>query len=398
MNIFRSIFSKLKEEIHEPEVLILLGPRQVGKSTLLTELHKEVSAKKCLFVDLEQAHDLNRFAKSKAEITDWLLEYDFVFIDEFYYLPNAGEVFKAVFDHGKRHSNPTKIVASGSSSIEIHAHLKESLAGRFIKKIVYPLVLEEYLHPDSRSYVDLDTYLRFGGMPGLSSCSNDDKKKDLLEAFVSSYIFKDIKALIKEENIRAFNHFLSILADRQGQLVEVSSLASEVGLAASSVNRYLEILNQTYVNYTLNSYHTNLANELKKSKKTFLFDLGVRNSILKDFRPASEREDKGQVLESYVFQHLVSRLKPNHDLRFWRTKHQQEVDFVLIEDRQPTPIEVKSKLGSAKVPKGIRAFCSKYTKVKRTYTVSERNFEPLVEDGVEHHFIRFDAITSVFEG
>ena len=133
MTIKRSIFNRLTTLLDEPEVLILVGPRQVGKSTLLHELEKYAHASKLRtkFFDLEQPSDLNALAGSPAEIHHALTaDTDIVFIDEFYYLEDAGRIFKAIFDHSKRSAKRCKVVASGSSSLEIHGHLRESLAGR----------------------------------------------------------------------------------------------------------------------------------------------------------------------------------------------------------------------------------------------------------------------------
>ena len=388
MDIFRNIYSGLVAEMSEPEFLILLGPRQVGKSTLLEALKNEAQGS-CLFLDLEQATDLEKMNKSKAELINWFLNFDYVFIDEFYYQKNASSLFKAVFDRKKREGIKTKIVASGSSSIEIHTHLKESLAGRYIRKMVYPLTLDEYRNPNSKKRIKLDEFLIFGGLPGLSMTSNAEKKKEILLSFVSSYLFKDIKALIREENIKAFNHLLYILATHQGQIIEVSSLAKEVGLTFNTMNRYLEILEQTYVNFTISSYHTNLANELKKSRKTYLFDLGVRNCLLKDYREVNNRPDKGQVWESFVFQHLMPKITPECELRFWRTKHKYEVDFVLVKNREPIPIEVKSSWDPPNIPKGVKAFCGKYPNTKDVYIVSNTSSSVVIKDSINFHFVSF---------
>lgn len=163
---------------------------------------------------------------------------EILLLDEFHYLKNASHFFKAVFDSGAA----VKIFASGSSSLEIHKHLKESLAGLLAKR-------------DSQ---ERQTYLH-----------------DLLE----TYILKDIKALIKDENIKAFNHLIYLLADSRGAVVSVANLAREVGLTARTIEKYLTILEQTYVCYPVPSFSTNLANELKKSKKYYLYDIGIRNAM-----------------------------------------------------------------------------------------------------------------------
>jgi len=358
MYIKRLYFNGLWEESTEPEISILLGARQVGKSTLMRQLEaKARSVKKTtVFYDLEQPSDLQRLSGNPQQVIDELTSSgEVVFIDEFHYLKNASKIFKAIYDSKRK----TKIYASGSSSLEIHKHLKESLAGRFRKTIIYPLSLSENLKVKG-CYAD--DYLVWGGMPGLIHQSSLSSKLHLLENIVSTYITKDIKGLIKEENIRSFNSLLYHLAQSQGSMVVASNLARETGLSESTVARHLEIMAQTYVLYALPSYSTNLANELKKSKKYYLFDNGIRNLLLKDMGKITRREDKGVLYESIILCHLISKLQPNMELRFWRTKKGDEIDFVLIKNRIPIPIEVKSNLKNTDVPKGVIQFLKRYPK------------------------------------
>jgi len=163
------------------------------------------------------------------------------------------------------------------------------------------------------------------------------------------------------------------------------------------VAKYLSILDQTYVNFLLPSYHTNLANELKKSRKTYLYDLGIRNMILKDFSPPESREDRGVIYESLVFLTLLPLLLPNMELRFWRTKKQEEVDLVLLVDRRPYPIEVKAGWGVHAPPPGILAFTRRYPRTRATFTVSKNSREPLRAESITHHFVSFDEVAEIFE-
>jgi len=358
MLIKRLCFNDLYGEMKRPEISILLGARQVGKSTLMRQLEARAKRdkKRTSFYDLEQPDHLQRLAGSPKDVIDELTKgADVVFIDEFHYLKNASKIFKAIYDSKKR----VKIYASGSSSIEIHKHLKESLAGRFRKTMIFPLTLEER---NQQKKFAADEILSWGGLPGLIHCESDADRLKLLENIISTYITKDIKGLIKEENIRSFNSLIYLLAQSQGSMAVVSNMARETGLSEPTVVRHLEIMAQTYVLHVLPSYSTNLANELKKSKKYYLFDNGIRNMLIKDVRSVSHREDKGILYESAIMLHLVSKLQPNMELRFWRTKKGEEVDFVLIKNRIPVPIEVKSGLKKAVLPKGMIRFLKRYPK------------------------------------
>lgn len=394
--IKRHIFNKLEPELIQPEVLILLGARQVGKTTLLYELEKICRKKKLKvnFFDLEQPEDLKKLSGDNQAIIEIISkDTDCIFIDEFYYLKNAGQIFKAIYDKAKRNKKKIKIVASGSSSIEIHSHIQESLAGRMVKYSVFPLTFSEYQQVKNSQFT---SYLKYGGLPG-TVYNSEEKIKQQLNDYISSYILKDIKSLVKEENIRAFNNLIYHLASSQGQLIEYQSLAREVGLSGHTIKSYIDILEQTYVNFSLNSYHSNLSNELKKSKKQYFYDLGVRNSILKDFRDFTERPDKGSILESFVFLQLKYNCPVNCEIRFWRSKDKKEVDFVLVKNREPYPIEVKSTLNKLNIPSGLKSFLNLYKDVRTAY-VANLN----IEDEIEYNnstvkFIKFNSIEKIYD-
>lgn len=321
---------------------------------------------KTTFFDLEQPQVLADFNRPDKEIFQLITEAGgIVFIDEFQYVRNISKILKAIFDSKKK----IKIVCSGSSSLEIHRHLKEGLAGRRFLYRIFPLEYAEI--KNSIPGFTFEEYLRFGGMPGLTHTDSAQRKQQILSELLGSYILKDIKSLVKEENIRAFNHLLYLLAQNQGSTISMHSLAAEVGLSPKAINRYLDILEGTYVNYRIYSYSKNLGNELKKSCKTYLYDLGARNALLKDFSAIDERPDKGIILESFVFLRLRAQLLPNMELKFWRTKDGGEVDFILLKDRKPIPIEVKSKITSLEIPSGLKRFLGRYPDIKLAYIINE---------------------------
>jgi len=162
------------------------------------------------------------------------------------------------------------------------------------------------------------------------------------------------------------------------------------------VARYLSILDQTYVNMLIPSYHSNLANELKKSRKTYLYDLGIRNIILKDFSAPEGREDRGAIYESYVFLTLLPLLAPNMEMRFWRTKKQEEVDFVILVNRRPYPIEVKAGWKAHAPPPGLSAFTRKYPDT-RPHSRSPRRRASPGRQAHTHHFLSFDEVAEVLK-
>lgn len=392
--IKRYILNKLQQELTQPEVVILLGPRQVGKTTLLKMLEDCAKQKghSTVFFDLEQPQVLANFNRPDKEIVQMISgSSEIVFIDEFQYVRNISKIFKAIFDSKKK----IKIFCSGSSSLEIHKHIKESLAGRRFLYRIYPLEYTEIRN--SYSNLAFEDYLRFGGMPGLTHTDSEERKQQILNELVGSYILKDIKSLIKEENIRAFNHLLYLLAQNQGSTVSVHSLSAEIGLSSKAINHYLDILEQTYVNYRIYSYSKNLGNELKKSCKTYLYDLGVRNMLLKDFSTIDTRPDKGIILESFVFLKLQAMLSPNMEIKFWRTKDGGEVDFILLKDRKPIPIEVKSKVISSEIPSGLKRFLNRYPAVKSAYIINEQIEKEIKYEDRLIHFLTFENFSKDFK-
>lgn len=389
--INRIILNKLQQELNQPEINILLGPRQVGKTTLLKQLkeYTEQAGYKTEFFDLEQPQILAEFNRPDKEIIERICGAgQVIFIDEFQYLQNASKIFKSIFDAGKK----TKIICSGSSALEIHKHLKESLAGRKFLFRIFPLQYSE-IKAHYKTYL-LNTYLRYGGMPGLTHTNSEERKQQILSEILTSYILKDVKSLIKEENVRAFNHLLYLLAENQGSTISIHSLANNVKLSSKAIDRYLDILEETYVNFRIYSFSRNLGNELRKSCKTYLYDLGVRNTILKDFSLPQERPDKGILWESFVFLKLKTMLTPNMDIKFWKTKDGDEVDFIVLKNRRPIPIEVKSKLTRAEVPKGLRRFLLRYNEVKNAYCLNENLTAEIQYNSCNIKFITFESFAS----
>lgn len=391
MNVNRLIFKELCDDLERPEITILLGARQVGKTYLLKQLESYARAKgkKTAYFNLEIPSDILKFRGSEEDIFKLLSQSgDVIFLDEFHYLKNASHLFKAVYDS----QSGVKIFASGSSSLEIHKHLKESLAGRRILRQIYPLSVKEF----KENSMDMDEILIEGTLPGLLHIKKSHEKQLYLQDLIETYILKDIKSLIKEENVKAFNHLLFFLAEHQGSVIAVANLAREVGLTCRTIEKYLTILEQTYVCYSCQSFSTNLSNELKKSRKYFFYDLGIRNAIVKNFEyDLNQRSDKGILYESLIFIELLKKVSPTTSLCFWRTKQKEEVDFVKVVNRKPIPIEVKSKLKSMIIPDGMIAFLKKYPKVQVGYVINEALTGEVRYQGAVIRFLKWQYVDQI---
>ena len=193
-------------------------------------------------------------------------------------------------------------------------------------------------------------------------------------------------------SIRSINQDISLLyllAQNQGGLISAASFAQDVGLTSRTIESYLEILSQTFVCYPINSYSNNLGNELKKSRKCYLYDLGVRNILLKDFRRYADRPDSGAVVESFVFLELSKQITPEVELRFWRTREGDEVDFIWIFNRVPYPIEVKTGNVGDEIPRGLKSFLRRYPKTKVAFIVHGGKKETKLFDDLTFHYLHW---------
>ena len=386
--IKREILPDLINELDKPEVLILIGARQVGKTHLLNELYKLAESKKktVKYFNLELPLDSRIFNQDLVYLYEELTsDTDYLFIDEFQYFENASKFFKAIFDDKKIN---TKVIASGSSSLEIHKHLKESLAGRKKEKIIYPLSFLEYRQLDT----NFEDFLLYGGMPGLSKLNQRKEKIELIGNLLQTFILKDIKSLILEENVPAFNDLIYLLANYQGQIVSVNNLSNELRLDNRSTEKFLYILEQTFVLHSLASFSANLSNEIKKSKKYFLYDLGIRNLLLNNFKNVKKREDKGQIYETYVHNFFKQNKPINSELRFWRTRNGEEVDFIYIKDQDIYAIEVKSKLKDMSIPDGLKKFIRAYNKTIKAFIINENLSGSAEYENISIEFIQLEEL------
>ncbi|HKL85738.1 MAG TPA: ATP-binding protein [Treponemataceae bacterium] len=405
--IERKYTDQLCKEANKHALSILIGSRQVGKSTLLQMIRDRLGGESAYY-NLENPLHLSLFNEG---YTSFIRQNSapLVFIDEFQYCKDISSIFKAIYD-----LNPEiKVYASGSSSLEIHAHLKESLAGRKIERIIFPLTFAEWLQsydstlsilpkPGKISTVDIDEkyrsalaqFITFGAMPGLLQCENEIEKREYLHGIYQTYIAKDIKSFLKDESILSFNKMISYLAVNNGTLLNKNTLSTISGESSRQIDTYVDILEGTFTMALIRPLSHNKGKELVKTPKYYLYDQGVVNSILQDFRGRQLRRDGGILNEQFVYWELRKNLDIRYTIYFWRTSDGKEVDFVLEKDRQYMPIEVKSSWPAGKIPPGIIQFFSYYPETMQAtvlydgkemtvkYENRTINFLPLYKAGV----------------
>ncbi|GAB4219558.1 MAG: ATP-binding protein [Candidatus Microgenomates bacterium] len=388
---FRHIDSLIKNHFKKRnEVLIVLGARQVGKTTLLKKIFPEALY---LSVDNETIRqNLERYDSSfyKTMIPK---DKNLIVIDEIHLLKNPGRCAKIFYDNFPK----IKLIITGSSSFHIKNKTSESLAGRKVDYHLFPLTFTEYLNQksitknirlpileqlekgekliDEKAYLfDIEGILQeiliFGSYPHLI---NHPKDNVYLKNLIDSVIFKDLLDLSLIENRQAAKNLLILLAYQIGSLINYSELSLKLGIEVKTVKRYLSLFEQSFIIYTLPPFLSNKRDEITKMKKVYFYDLGLRNALINNFQPLNIRTDFGALFENFIVSEII---KANfygdfgYNLYFWRTKKGTEIDLILEKEDKITAIEIKTKKSKSKA---AFAFKNRFPKAK-ILTINKANF------------------------
>lgn len=375
MYIKRTILGDLINHLDKTEITVIIGPRQVGKTYLIQKMLENAKSQnqKTVYLNLD-IEDHRHYLESQSIFIDYLnlqlgKRKGIVFLDEIQRKADVGLFLKGLYDM----SLPYKFVVSGSGSLDIKAHLKESLAGRkrvfeippfsfpefvnFKTEYQYEKKLEEYFKVEmSQTLRFLEEYMKFGGYPKVILAQTAKEKKIEIEEIYGSYVEKDVIGLLQVEKADAFSSLLKIIASQIGQLVNLSELSSALRLSYQTVQKYLWYLEQTYIITKSTPFHTNLRSEISKSPVYYFTDMGLRNYLLGLSNvPTIPSILAGHLFENMIFNHLQ---KPVH---FWRTTDNAEVDFVINTPLFPTPIEAKYReLIKPEISRSYQNFLSKY--------------------------------------
>jgi hypothetical protein len=383
----RHLDFKVKQHFKKyKQVLILLGSRQVGKTTLVKKIFKNGDY---FLVDNEpikkilETYDIETYKTLVDSRTKEII------IDEIHLLDNPGRAIKIIYDQIKN----IRIIITGSSSFHIKNKTGESLAGRKIDYNIYPLTFSEYLNQkgiekdlnfnifekitDEKKYSPKDrlykfdinsivnNILIFGQYPHLIKNANDEK---YLLNFVDSLIFKDILELNLIEDKKLAKDLLKLLAFQIGNLINYSELANSLKADQRTIKRYIEIFEQSFILFRLYPYSKNKRDEIIKASKIYFYDVGVRNALIEDFSDVDSRADKGALFENFIISELIkenSYLDKNYKFFYWRTKQGSEIDLVLENKNEVIGVEIKYKRKNVN-----KAFKSRYPNAKiRTVTV-----------------------------
>jgi predicted AAA+ superfamily ATPase len=374
--IGRDLQKTLVSSCFKGKIILVLGARQVGKTTLLKKVIQQCK-KPSTWLNADEADILEIFS-SAATSTQLLRligpESKLVVIDEAQQIPHIGKKLKLIHD-----TYPDiQVIAIGSSSFDLQNHTAEPLTGRKKTFYLFPVTYKETVENTSSLEAKrlLDTRLVYGFYPEV--VNNPGSEKAVLVEIANSYLYKDI---LKLESIRKPHHIeklLSALAFQTGSEVSYHKLARIVGnIDAATVEKYLDLLEKTFVIFKLPAFSRNLRNEIRKGKKYYFYDNGIRNVLVSNFAAVGLRQDKGALWENFL---ISERLKNNHDaarypnMYFWRTTDQAEIDYIEEEDGVLNAYEFKWKSQKARFPV---SFLEAYPQ-HATTLITRENFEAFV--------------------
>lgn len=327
--IQRDLKAVLDSKIGKGKVLLLIGPRQVGKTTLLKNMIESVSTeKKVQFWNCDES-DVRQFLSeaNSAKLKSFVGNSDFIVIDEAQRVKDIGLTIKLLHD-----SFPNvQLAVTGSSSLDLSNSINEPLTGRKFEYNLFPFSINELVNHTSmlEEMRQLQNRLVYGFYPDV--VNNPGEEKEILTNIVNSYLYKDVFEFQDIRKSSVIEKLVQALALQVGSEVSFNELGNLLGIDTVTVQRYVDLLEKAYVIFHIRSFSRNVRNELKKSIKIYFYDNGVRNSVISNFSPVELRSDIGALWENFL---ISERIKNNayHNKHakyyFWRTTQKQEIDFI----------------------------------------------------------------------
>ena len=343
------------------KIIILYGPRQVGKTTLVKEVVKELNKKYSYYsCDLPEVA-LILGSPNINQLTKFVGSDEIIILDEAQRVPNIGLTLKILYEHFPK----VRFVATGSSSFDLSNSIKEPLTGRKLEYLLLPFSWLE-LH-NSLGLIamknQLDLSLKYGHYPIAFNTNLDNLEKEL-NLLTSDYLFKDILTFDKLPNTQNLRKLLVLLAYQIGSEVSIGKIANMLDIGRVTIEKYLDILERAFIIFQLPALSKNLYNEITKNKKYYFYDLGVRNYLINNFNPLELRADFGEMWENFI---VAEKVKQNSYTKhqefgfnqyFWKSYTRAEVDFV--EEKGGSYIAYEIKYSPKKNPKLPIEFAKQY--------------------------------------
>src|SRR6202000_1460361 len=334
----RTLQTILEKRLFKGKAILLFGPRQCGKSTLIETMlgsmdHYYMNGDEA---DVRETLSNTTSTKLKAIIGNKKV----VFVDEAQRIPNIGLTLKLFTDQLK----DVQVIATGSSAFELSSQVNEPLTGRKYEYMLFPLSFGEMVqhHGLLTEKRLIEHRLLYGYYPEI--VTKQGEEKELLKLLAESYLYKDLLILEQIKKPALLEKLLKALALQVGSEVNYHELAQTVGADGKTVDRYIDLLEKAFVVFRLSALSRNVRNEIKKGKKVYFYDCGIRNAIINNFKPLSTRTDVGALWENFVIAERMKSLRyQGKDAKqyFWRTMQQQEIDLIEEVENDMTAYEIK---------------------------------------------------------
>lgn len=367
----RILENRIKEKIGSGKAIIIVGARQVGKTTLIKKLLQE---KEYLFLDADDPTIRQLLSSPNTEqIKTFLGDYKTVFIDEAQRIEGIGLSLKIITDQFK----DVQLFVSGSSSFDLGNKLNEPLTGRKWEYELFPISWEEFEKKEGyiKAEQQIENRLLYGFYPEV--LNNQGKEREILKNLTSSYLYRDILAFSDIRKPEILDNLLLALALQVGSEVNYNELSQTIGVNKITIQKYIDVLEKGYIVFRLNSFSRNLRNEIKRNRKIYFYDNGIRNMIIGNFNQLKLRTDIGSLWENFL---ISERVKQNvykdtlARIYFWRTKQKQEIDFVEAKNGKIYGFEFKWK--AKPKTKLAKTFVNTYS--AETKVIDRNNFREFV--------------------
>lgn len=336
----REIAGIISKQLFKGKVIIVFGPRRVGKTTLSKTLIGGIENSRYLNCELHENKTALETTNS-VSLKNYLGNYSLIVLDEAQHISDIGRTLKVLVDTFPE----IQIIATGSSSFELGNRLAEPLTGRAREYLLLPLSINELLQKEDKITLkaNLDRILRFGLYPEVYGRTDEDAREELNQ-IASNYLYRDVLQFEQIKRPALLQNLLSALALQIGQEVSLNELSRLLGETIPTIQRYIELLEKSFVIFRLRSFSRNLRKEIGKGQKIYFYDLGIRNSLIRNFNSMQLRSDAGGLWENFC---IVERMKYNTANRhfvnsyFWRTYDQKEIDYIEEEGGKISAFEFK---------------------------------------------------------
>jgi len=383
----RNLEENIKKYLSVKETIAIVGIRQCGKTTLMKKIAQDISGeKKVNFISFDDVSILQLFEEDiDSFIQIHVKSFDFLFIDEIQYAAESGKKLKFIYDY-----HYIKMIISGSSAAEISIQSLKYMVGRIFTFRLYPFAFNEFLQVKDENLLQvyekgtykkatvsqfnkhLREFLMYGGFPRVVTAENFDEKELILKNIYNTYLLREIRETFQLPDNLKTSKLIKLLALQIGNLVNYNELSNQSDFNFSELKNILNIFEKTFIIGFIQPFFTNKRTELIKTPKVYFIDPGFRNICLENF--SKTQLVQGVNIEQFIYSEFI---KKDVTVKYWRTKSQAEIDFILEKNNEAIPVEVKTSLKKSKISRSFHSFMGKY-KTDKGYILSE-NLETILK-------------------